>query len=102
MRAYMDFKIPEKLQIGCSAITVKKVKQCTDCEIAVDGYAIYSQGVIELRQDDKHSEDYKNFVFFHELVHHVFDQMEEAGMRKNEKLVSMMARYLYQAIKTME
>lgn len=98
----MDFKIPAKFQLGGSTITVDMVKQVTGEGSAVDGMAIYAKRKIELRQDTDVPVEYTEFVFFHELLHHIFDAMGENKMRENEKLVNQMALLLHQSIKTME
>jgi len=98
----MIFSIPSKLQLGGQTIVVEKVKQITGEGTECDGMAFYCKNKIELKQDDGYSADYKEWVFFHELVHHIFNAMAEDDMRKNEKIVNQFATFLQQAIRTME
>jgi predicted SprT family Zn-dependent metalloprotease len=98
----MKFVIPSKFQLGGTTINVLKVKQITNQSKECDGMAFYAESKIELDDDEKSSDDYKEYVFFHELVHHIFYQMAEDSMRKNEKITAQFATFLHQAIKTME
>jgi len=98
----IQLKIPSKFQLGGSTITVDKVKQITGEGLECDGMAFYCKSKIELKEDETFSNDYKEWVFFHELVHHIFGAMDETELRKNEKIVSQFATFLHQAIKTME
>lgn len=98
----MNFKIPKKFQLGGITINVEKVKQISGEGNNVDGKALYANSKIELKEDKEYSNEYKEFVFFHELVHHIFNSLEEYELRKNEKIVSQFATFLHQAIKTME
>jgi len=98
----MIFIIPKSLQLGGMTITVDKVKQITGEGLECDGMAFYARSKIELKEDETFSSDYKEWVFFHELVHHIFGAMDESELRKNEKIVSQFATFLHQAIKTME
>ena len=98
----MKFRIPSKLQLGATTINVVKVDKCSDTTTDTDGQAFYGKSLIELKKDDTFSDDYKEWVFFHELVHHIFNSMEELELRKNEKLVGQFATFMQQAIRTME
>lgn len=98
----MKFNIPSKFNLGGSVINIEKVKQITGMGDDCDGMAFYAKSKIELKEDATFSDDYKEYVFFHELVHHIFSAMEENDLRKNEKIVSQFATFLHQSIKTME
>ena len=98
----MEFCIPISFELGGSTIHVEKVKQCFESDISVDGYAIYSQSKIQIKEDKNYSHDYKQYIFFHELIHHLFNASSDDELRKNEKLVSELATFLHQAIKTMK
>lgn len=98
----MKFQIPSKLQLGVITINVIKVEKCIDSTSDTDGQAHYAKSLIEVKDDKTYSDDYKEWVFFHELVHHIFNSMEELELRKNEKLVGQFATFLQQAIRTME
>ena len=45
------FKVPRTLEIGGQTITVKVVDICSNCDGKVDGQAIYSKGLIEIKHD---------------------------------------------------
>jgi hypothetical protein len=98
----IQLKIPSKFQLGGSTVTVEKVKQITGEGLDCDGMAFYCKSKIELKEDETYSNDYKEWAFFHELVHHIFSAMDETELRKNEKIVSQFATFLHQAIKTMK
>ena len=98
----MHFNIPKKFQLGGITINVNKVEKITDQTNECDGMAFYAKSLIEIRDDKDFSNDYKEYVFFHELVHHIFGSMEENDLRKDEKIVSQFATFLHQAIRTME
>ncbi len=94
--------IPDKFQLGGATINVEKVKQITGESSECDGMALYCKSKIELKEDETFSIDYKEYIFYHELVHHIFNAMNENELRKNEKIVSQFATFLHQALKTME
>jgi hypothetical protein len=98
----IQLKIPSKFQLGGSTITVEKVKQITGEGLECDGTAFYCKSKIELKEDVSFSSDYKEWVFFHELIHFIFNVMGEKKLRINEKIVDQFAAFLHQAIKTME
>jgi len=98
----IQLKIPSKFQLGGSTITVEKVKQVTGESSGYDGMAFYARGKIELKEDETCSNDYNEYMFFHELVHHIFNAMGEKELKNDEKIVSQFATFLHQAIKTME
>jgi hypothetical protein len=97
----MDFKIPKQLYLGAQKINVNKVKQITGEEKNILGFAFYSEGKIELKDDPDCSNDYKEYIFFHELTHHILNQMQEEKLRQDEKFISRFAILLHQAIRTM-
>ena len=98
----MKFSIPKKFKLGAITIAVNKVKKITDQTIDCDGMAFYDKSLIELKDNEESSNDYKEYVFFHELVHHIFNVIEEDSLRIDEKIVSRFAIFLHQAIRTME
>ena len=98
----MQFTIPKQLQLGGTTILVKNVDKCSETTNETDGQALYGKSLIELKKSYEWSQDYKDWVFFHELVHHIFYHMCEDDLRKNENIVSRFATFLQQAIKTME
>lgn len=98
----MDFKIPKQLYLGAQKITVKKVKQITGEGNDFVGFTFYPQCRIEIKDDDECSDEYKEYVFFHELTHHILNQMQEEKLRQDEKFVSRFGILLHQAIKTMK
>jgi len=98
----MKFKIPSQFSLGCRSIKVVSVAKCSGCDDNVDGQAVYSRGVIELKDTTKSSKEYRDFVFFHELVHHIFNFLAYDKLAKDEALTDRFADALYQVIKTME
>jgi len=93
------FTIPKTFNLGGQKITVKTVKQIGNYNTC-DGMATYNKQLIELLSTNEG--DYKEFVFFHELVHHILNQCGEDKLRVNEKFVNQFATFLHQAIKTMK
>lgn len=98
----MKFKIPLQFNLGCRTIKVISVSKCSGCDDQVDGQAVYARGVIELKDTTKLDKEYRYFVFFHELVHHIFNFLAYDKLAKDEALADRFADALYQAIKTME
>ena len=94
--------IPSKFQLGGTTITVEYVDKCSESSSDTDGQALYTKSKIELKKSDECSQDYKEFVFYHELVHHIFYAMSEDDLRKNESIVNRFATLLQQFINTME
>jgi hypothetical protein len=98
----MTFQIPSKFQLGGSTIEVAMVDQITGEGRDIDGMAMYAKRRIELKNDPESTKQYKEWVFFHEVVHHIFNAIGESDMMQNEKLVDQIALLLHQAIVTME
>jgi hypothetical protein len=98
----MKFDIPKKLQLGGININIEHVDKCFESGKETDGQALYAQSKIELLKSKEFSDDYKEWVFWHELIHHIFNAMAEDELRKNEKIISQIATFLQQAIRTME
>ena len=90
-------RIPKSFMLGGQKITVEE-KKIIDGNPDVDGMAIYNQQKIQLLTGTKG--DYREFVFTHELVHHILNQMGEIKLRKNERFVNLFATFLHQATKT--
>lgn len=98
----MTFQIPSKFKLGGSTIDVAFVDQITGEGSDVDGMAMYARRRIEIKNDSGSTQEYKEWVFFHELVHHVFNALGENELKSNEKIVDQVALLLHQAIVTME
>lgn len=98
----MKFKIPKQFDLIGRTIKVRNVERCMDCDSSVDGQAIYSNGIIELKISRDQCEEYKEFVFFHELVHHLLNAIAYDKLTKDETFTDRLAGVLYQAIKTMK
>ena len=93
------FKIPKSLVLGGQKIKVTRPKEIAGDKYC-DGMATYQKQLIEvLRGIDG---EYAEFVFIHELVHHILNQMSEERLRGNEKFVNQFATFLHQALKTMK
>jgi hypothetical protein len=93
----MSFKVPCAFSLGGSRITVEEKEQ-VDNDPSCDGLAIYGKLLVQLRSGL--SGDYRDYVFLHEMVHHILNQMQS---KKNEEVfVCQFATFLHQALKTME
>ncbi len=97
----MDFKIPKQLYLGAQKIVIENVDRITDGEKDFIGFAFYTEGKIEIKKDKSCSKDYKDYLFFHELVHHILYQIQEEKLSQDEKFISRFAILLHQAIITM-
>lgn len=95
----MSFKIPKSFELAGQHIAVVH-KELLANDTSCDGYAIYNAQEIQLKTGMK--PDYEGFVFCHELVHHILNQMGESELRNNEKFVNGFGTFLHQALKTME
>ena len=98
----MVFNIPSKFQLGGYTIQIEKVSQITGEDLQCDSMAFYHKTKIELKDDDIFSKDYKEYVFWHEYFHHLFNAINDDALRTNEKLISQLALFQMQAIRTME
>lgn len=92
-------KIPKSFQLAGQTINVYMVENITKQTEDVDGMAFYPECKIEIK-NNKSTNDYKEYVFYHELMHHIFNQIGDVELRTNEKLVSQIATFLHQAIKS--
>jgi len=97
----MKFKIPQQFQIGPHHIKVKHVDVCTGCDSNTVGLARYAQNTIELKTG-KVDRDYKEFVFFHEVMHHVLTHIGYTKLSTDEAFCDRIAGAILQVIKTME
>lgn len=94
----MEFQIPKTFELGGQTISIE-FKDMIANTPGMDGQASYGEQLIELKNGMK--PEYTQFVFFHELVHHILSQMGEDKLRGTEKFVNEFATFLHQAIKTM-
>ena len=90
-------RIPKTFMLGGQTITVE-TKDKIDNNPDIDGQAMYSAGKIQILS--KLKGDYRDFVFTHELIHHVLNSMNEDKLKKNEKFVNLFATFLHQYMKT--
>jgi len=97
----MKFKIPSQFQLGPHHIKVKEVDICTGCDGNTVGLTRYAQNMIELKTG-KWDRDYKEFVFFHEVMHHVLTHTGYAKLSVDEAFCDRVGAALLQVIKTME
>lgn len=95
----MTFKIPKSFQLGGQVIKVRTVDKMPDGNPTIDGLACYSEQEVLLNK--RNQGEYAEYVFFHELVHHIYNQMGDDSSRSDEKNVSQFATFLHQAIKSM-
>jgi len=92
-------RIPKTFMLGGQTITVE-TKDKIDNNPDIDGQAMYSAGKILILS--KLKGDYRDFVFIHELIHHILNSMNEDKLKKNEKFVDLFATFLHQYMKTAE
>lgn len=90
-------RIPKTFMLGGQTITVE-TKDKIDNNPDIDGQAMYSAGKILILS--KLKGDYRDFVFIHELIHHILNSMNEDKLKKNEKFVDLFATFLHQYMKT--
>jgi len=64
--------------------------------------ALYSKGLVELKETIFSNKEYADFVFFHELVHHTLNHLAYEKLARDETFVDRVADALLQAINTME
>ena len=96
----MKFKIPKKTRIFSTEIKVimeDKLEHETGCV----GEANYNMGLIKIQNSTKERPVTKvalEQIYLHELIHWIFNQLNEHDLRKNEKLVDTMSMALHQAL----
>jgi hypothetical protein len=97
-------KIPTSFQL-----IDQTIKVIFDDRLVIDhdchGRVNYDLNEILLSPDSKEfpwSEDQQNHAFLHELTHFIFKRSGEDKLSKNERVVNLFSRLLYQALKTME
>jgi hypothetical protein len=98
----MKFVLPKRVDVGGDSIKVSLVDTCKGYDNSTDGNALFTESKIEIRSDKGNSIDYTNYIFFHELTHHILNAMGEDRLKVNEKFVTAFGKYLYQAIKSMK
>ncbi|RPJ58245.1 MAG: hypothetical protein EHM12_08150 [Dehalococcoidia bacterium] len=97
------FKIPKSFYIFNHKINVEICDKILDERDRV-GEADFRQNKIRLVNKQKHNipDSQQAQTFFHELLHHCFNQLNEEELNSNEKLIDNMAGVLAQAFETME
>ena len=98
------FKIPASFWLYGQKIHVSMEPRLIDEQDCV-GEALYRQNLIHLQCNSasvNRPVSHIEISFFHELMHMIFNALNEDDLRKNEQLVDGMAHLLHQAFITME
>lgn len=88
-------KITDTVKIGGIMYKVIRTPSLCKDNINVDGEICYDMGTIEIK-DTVECDDYKDFVFIHEILHGIFDFM---SIEQNEELVIKLSKGLHMVIK---
>jgi hypothetical protein len=98
--------IPKSFMLFGQRFEVNTHNEIIDKNTAIDGQMNYGLNKIEICSlNDRRewlSEDYKQMVFWHEVVHAILSAIEENELNDNEKFVTLMGNCLHQISKTME
>lgn len=89
-------KIPEKVKIGGVVYDVKMVAMPDRHDKNIDGNINYGQATINISNGFGESDDYKEHVLIHEVVHGIFNLM---SIEKDEELVEKIGKGLHAVIK---
>lgn len=98
------FRIPSSVQMLGQRIETRYDETLTAVDGSV-GEARYGQSEIVLQTSTvayKRTPEQIEGAYLHELIHYAFNFMGENEMRQNEKLVSILAGLLHQALQTAE
>ena len=90
----MKPRIPDKVKVGGVDYRIKFVKKVSPLDDEVDG-AIFHRSQEILIQEGM-TFDYTACVFFHELLHAIF---EHCGFAQDETMIECLANCLYQVLK---
>jgi endonuclease V-like protein UPF0215 family len=88
--------IPDKVKIGGITYAVKMTNKPDRHDKDIDGNINYSECIINVSNGFNESDDYKEYVLTHEIVHGIFNLM---AIEKNEELVEKIGKGLYAVIK---
>ena len=89
--------IPKKLELA--GLTIDICNSPTIKEENMIGQAAYAEQKIYL-DFNLAPKDITEQAFWHELIHWIFFMMNEEELRQKEKLIDLMAHFLYQAVKS--
>lgn len=94
-------KIPETYTLGGIQRNVIK-KQTLDSEDCYGFYDSVTKDILiaETSEGKRIKKEEKELTYLHELVHAILDVMGEKRLYSNEKFVSSMSTFLYEALKT--
>ena len=93
------FEIPSQIQLMCRTIDVV-METSLVYEQDRRGETRYLKNQIAIQASTEGYEnptDHQVEIYFHELLHWVFDMMERADLNEDEKLIEVMGRLLAQA-----
>jgi hypothetical protein len=96
-----SFRIPSSFKQNGKKITIKIDNRYCDSSNA---YGIFSnrKKLILFREDITEDSISIEQTFFHELIHCILEQAKYNELSKDEKLVSRLSLYLWEALNTME
>lgn len=98
--------IPRAFTLFGQKYTIDQHSEIIDKNPDVDGQITYGTNQISIRTiNDRRewlSEDYKQMVFWHEVIHAILHNIQEDELNSNEKFVSLMGNSLHQVVKSME
>lgn len=90
-------KIPESVKIGGLTYKIVHTDRPNKGDIEVEGEIYYDAGEIDIRINGQASNDFKEYVFLHEIVHGIFYSM---GLdQSDEDKVDRFAKGLHAFIK---
>ena len=88
-------QITPTVRIGGQTYTVTKLTRPCKSNVDVDGEIVYDMSTIAIREGLEEGNDYKNFVFIHEILHGIFNHM---CIEQDEALVSKISKGLHMVI----
>lgn len=95
-------KIPKSFKLFGKTVKVKQVRNLNNDQ-GWQGEANYKDGTIKIQKNcDGYtlSEDLREQIFYHELVHHILVNLGENDLNSNEQFVDTFSSLLHQSIKT--
>ncbi|WP_206460231.1 hypothetical protein [Anaerovorax sp. IOR16] len=76
--------IPKKVKIGGSEYVVEWVNRPCESNSCVQGEISYTDTKIRIKNDEGFSQDYKDYIFIHEVLHGL---MFHAGLDQDDETV---------------
>ena len=98
----MTFKIPKEFQLGGQ--TFKVTVEAAEVEPGKGGLCNYDQGWVKVSSWTRYGKiprDAQERIFFHELLHLLFDASGDHALSNDESLVDRCSTLLSQALRSM-